>query len=100
MSSAGNNLTGQPVCHLLFSVLIITTKAVHSKFTYSKFINFHEDIIFAKFRENKTLIKMVKSLCHLLMLVNHALVTNFSLAYMSFKAIRESKGCDNFQILQ
>ena len=34
---------------------------------------------------------MAKSLCRLVILVNHALVTNFDVANMSFNAIRENK---------
>ena len=34
---------------------------------------------------------MVKSLCRLLIYVNHALVANFNVANMSFNAIRENK---------
>ena len=40
-----------------------------------------------KFRENKIL---AKSLCHLLMKVNHAIVAIFSIANMSFNTIREN----------
>ena len=35
--------------------------------------------------------EMVKSLCHLLMKVNHVIVTNFYIANVSFNAIRENK---------
>ena len=34
---------------------------------------------------------MVRSLCRLVIYVNHALVANFNVANMSFNAIRESK---------
>ena len=34
---------------------------------------------------------MAKSLCRLVILVNHALVTNFDVANMSFNVIRENK---------
>ena len=34
---------------------------------------------------------MAKSLCRLVILVNHALVTNFDVANMYFNAIRENK---------
>ena len=34
---------------------------------------------------------MAKSLCRLVILVNHALVTNFDVANMSFYAIHENK---------
>ena len=34
---------------------------------------------------------MAKSLCRLLIYVNHALVANFNVAIMSFNAIRENK---------
>ena len=34
---------------------------------------------------------MAKSLCRLVILVNHALVTNFDVANMSFNAIRKNK---------
>ena len=34
---------------------------------------------------------MVKSLCHLLMKVNHVIVANFYIANMSFNAIHENK---------
>ena len=40
----------------------------------------------AKFRENKPFAKWRN---RLLMLINHALVSNFNVAYMSFNAIRE-----------
>ena len=45
---------------------------------------FLQNIAYAKFRENKIL---AKSLCRLLIYVNHALVANFSAARMSFNAL-------------
>ena len=49
---------------------------------------FSQNFAEAKFRENKSL---EKSLCPLLVLVNHALVAIFNVASLSFKAIRENK---------
>ena len=44
-----------------------------------------------KCRENKTLAKMAKSLCRLLMQVNHILVTIFNVTHMSLKTFCENK---------
>ena len=43
---------------------------------------------------------MVKSLCHLLMKVNHVIVANFYIANMSFNAIHENKFLAKFPNLQ
>ena len=48
---------------------------------------FSRNFAFAKYRENKIPRKMAKPLCRLLISLNHALVTNFSVANMLFDAI-------------
>ena len=51
---------------------------------------FHETLHnYAKFREK--LLQYARSLCCLLIYVNHALVVNFNIANMSFKAICRNK---------
>ena len=51
---------------------------------YCRIGNFRDGFIFAKLREK------AKSLCHLLMKVNHVIITNFYVANISFNAIREN----------
>ena len=62
---------------------------------YFKCGNFHEGFIFTKLRICKVSRKLnpckkAKSLCHLLIYVNHALVLNFNFTNMSFNPIREN----------
>ena len=64
--------------------------------TYCKFENFREGFTFAKLRiyakfHEKNPRDMPKSLCCLLILVNHALVGIFNVANISFYAIPENK---------
>ena len=58
---------------------------------------FSQNIAYAKFRENKIL---AKSLCRLLIYVNHALVANFSAARMSFNTLLVNKILAKFRDLQ
>ena len=58
---------------------------------------FSQNIAYAKIRENKIL---AKSLCRLLIYVNHALVANFSAARMSFNALLVNKILAKFRDLQ
>ena len=52
---------------------------------------FSQNLAYAKFREKKNPREKLKSLCRLLISVNHSLVANFSVKNMSFNAIREHK---------
>ena len=88
----------------VYEILVLIAYAqVSTKCTFWRTVNseifarvlFSRIFAYAKFRENKILAKssgeMAKSLCHLLMKVNHVLVANIYVANMSLNAINENK---------